>query len=109
MPNLIPEVTEEPEIKYKEWVDKKTGKTKRQTMWYYRLSCLPAGDRAKARSNSTRSMIAAYADKLTRTISTRIRSRLFSHLRFVLLSITPPAGKCPVLLGEKMQEEGKNR
>jgi hypothetical protein len=52
MPNLIPEITEEPEIEYKEWIDKKTGKTKRQTMWYYRLSCLPVGDRAKARSKT---------------------------------------------------------
>ena len=32
---LIPIVTEEPEMEWKEWVDKKTGKLKRQPKWFF--------------------------------------------------------------------------
>lgn len=63
LPNLIPEVKEEPEIEYKEWVDKKTGKTKRQNMWYYELSCLPTKDRAKARSKTYPGVARAMAEQ----------------------------------------------
>lgn len=34
LPPLIPEVTEEPELEYFEWVDK-NGKKKRQPLWYF--------------------------------------------------------------------------
>lgn len=63
LPNLIPEVTEEPEIQYKEWIDKKTGKAKRQNMWYYELSCLPTKDRAKARSKTYPGVARAMAEQ----------------------------------------------
>lgn len=33
--SLVPEVTEQPELEWKEWVDKKTGKKKRQPLWFY--------------------------------------------------------------------------
>ena len=32
---LVPAVTEQPELEWKEWVDKKTGKKKRQPLWFY--------------------------------------------------------------------------
>lgn len=32
---LVPLVTEEPEMEWKEWVDKKTGKLKRQPKWFF--------------------------------------------------------------------------
>ena len=32
---LVPIVTEEPEMEWKEWVDKKTGKLKRQPKWFF--------------------------------------------------------------------------
>ena len=32
---LIPIITEEPEMEWKEWVDKKTGKLKRQPKWFF--------------------------------------------------------------------------
>ena len=35
LPPLIPEVTEQPELEWKEWVDKKTGKKKRQPLWFF--------------------------------------------------------------------------
>lgn len=63
LPNLVPEVTEEPEIQYKEWIDKKTGKAKRQNMWYYELSCLPTKDRAKARSKTYPGVAKAMAEQ----------------------------------------------
>ena len=49
---LIPTVTEKPELEYFEWVDKKTGKKKRQPKWYYEALSLPAAERAKARSKT---------------------------------------------------------
>ena len=32
---LVPIVTEQPELEWKEWVDKKTGKQKRQAKWFF--------------------------------------------------------------------------
>lgn len=32
---LTPEITEQPELAWKEWVDKKTGKKKRQPKWFF--------------------------------------------------------------------------
>lgn len=32
---LVPVVTEQPELEWKEWIDKKTGKKKRQPKWFY--------------------------------------------------------------------------
>ena len=32
---LVPYVTEKPDFQYHTWIDKKTGKIKRQTQWYY--------------------------------------------------------------------------
>lgn len=32
---LVPSVTEQPELEWKEWVDKKTGRKKRQPLWFY--------------------------------------------------------------------------
>lgn len=36
---LITITTEEPEMEWKEWIDKKTGKKKRQNLWYYEALC----------------------------------------------------------------------
>lgn len=36
---LVPYVTEKPDFHYHIWIDKKTGKTKRQTQWYYNTRC----------------------------------------------------------------------
>ena len=35
LPLLIPLVTEEPELEYVEWINKRTGKKNRQPKWYY--------------------------------------------------------------------------
>lgn len=36
---LVPYVTEKPDFQYHTWIDKKTGKIKRQTQWYYDTRC----------------------------------------------------------------------
>lgn len=63
LPELKPEVEEEPEQEWVEWVDKKTGKTKRQNKWYYECSCLPTKDRAKARSKTYPGFAKAMAEQ----------------------------------------------
>ena len=63
LPKLKPEIKTEPKIEWKEWVDKKTGKVKRQNMWYYQLSCLPTKDRAKARSKTYPGVARAMAEQ----------------------------------------------
>ena len=35
LPLLVPKVTEEPEMEWMEWIDKKTGRKKRQNKWCY--------------------------------------------------------------------------
>lgn len=52
LPPLVPEVTEEPEMEYLEWVSKKTGKPKRQAKWYQDALRLPPDERAKVRSKT---------------------------------------------------------
>lgn len=32
---LVPSVTDKPELEWKEWIDKKTGRKKRQPLWFY--------------------------------------------------------------------------
>lgn len=52
VPPLVPEVAEEPEMEYLEWVSKKTGKPKRQAKWYQDALRLSPEERAKVRSKT---------------------------------------------------------
>ena len=52
VPPLVPEITEEPEMEYLEWIDKKTGKPKRQAKWYCDALKLSPEERAKVRSKT---------------------------------------------------------
>lgn len=52
LPLLIPAHTEKPEIPYKEWFDPKSGRIKRQTLWYYNTRCLGPKLRATAASRT---------------------------------------------------------
>lgn len=60
---LKPLVTEEPETEYIEWIDKKTGKTKRQEKWYFDALRLPAAERAKVRSKTFNGVALAMAEQ----------------------------------------------
>ncbi len=63
LPELIPYYTEEPNLEYKEWIDKKTGRKKRQAQWYYDAYCMPASERAKIRSKTFEGIAKAMADQ----------------------------------------------
>lgn len=60
---LIPEVTEQPELEWFEWVDSKTGKTKRQPKWYYEAFKLSSAERAKVRSKTFPGIAKAMAEQ----------------------------------------------
>lgn len=60
---LIPEVTEQPELEWFEWVDGKTGKKKRQPKWFADAWKLPAGERAKVRSKTFPGIAKAMAEQ----------------------------------------------
>lgn len=60
---LKPLHTEKPEIPYKEWFDEKTGRTKRQTLWYYNTRCLCAKERAVAASKTFPGIARAMAEQ----------------------------------------------
>lgn len=63
LPELIPEITEEPEMEYFEWIDKKTGRKKRQGMWYKEAFSLPAKERAIIRSKTFPGIARAMAEQ----------------------------------------------
>lgn len=63
LPNLIPDVTKQPEMEYVEWVGK-DGRKKRQAKWY--LDALKSGtDRAKIRSKTFHGVAVAMATQWT--------------------------------------------
>jgi hypothetical protein len=53
-----------------EWIDKKTGKKKRQNLWYYQTAFLPHknGERAKARSKTFPGIAKAMAEQWTSNV-----------------------------------------
>ena len=48
---------------WKEWTCEKTGKKKRQTLWFYETSCLPQAQRGTARSKTFQGIADAMADQ----------------------------------------------
>ena len=54
LPALVPQVTEQPELEWKEWIDKKTGRKRRQPLWYYEalVNSKTPEERAKIRSKT---------------------------------------------------------
>lgn len=65
LPSLVPEVLEEPELEWKEWVDKRTGRKKRQPMWFYEalLNSKTPEERAKIRSKTFPGVARAMAEQ----------------------------------------------
>lgn len=63
LPLLQPDVTEKPEMEYIYWVDKKTGRQKRQVKWYYDAWKLPDAERRKARSKTFQGIARAMAEQ----------------------------------------------
>ena len=66
LPQLIPLVTEQPELEWFEWVDGKTGKKKRQPKWFADAWHLPPEERAKIRSKTFPGIAKAMAEQWTK-------------------------------------------
>ena len=63
LPELVPTVTEQPELEYKEWVDTRTGRKKRQPKWFFDALSLSPEERAKVRSKTFPGIARAMADQ----------------------------------------------
>lgn len=62
-PPLVPLRTVKPPIPYREWTTP-DGKTKRQTLWYYRTRCLPRKERGAAASKTFPGIARAIAEQI---------------------------------------------
>ena len=62
---LVPLIKEEPEMEYHEWVDKKTGKKKRQNLWMYQAlrNTKTTKDRRRVRSKTFPGIAKAMAEQ----------------------------------------------
>lgn len=60
---LVPQVTEQPPLEWFEWVDKKTGKRKRQPKWFADAWHLSPEERAKVRSKTFPGIAKAMAEQ----------------------------------------------
>ena len=67
LPNLVPEVTEQPEMEYKEWITK-DGVKKRQNKWYFDALSLDPVERAKVRSKTFYGIAHAIATQYGREV-----------------------------------------
>lgn len=63
LPLLIPQIQEQPELEWFEWVDKKTGKKKRQSKWFADAWNLPPEERARVRSKTFPGIARAMAEQ----------------------------------------------
>lgn len=63
LPLLVPSVIEQPQMEYKEWINKKTGKKGRQSLWYYEAFKLPPEERARVRSKTFDGIAKAMAEQ----------------------------------------------
>ena len=60
---LEPIITDRPELEWFEWIDRKTGKKKRQNKWYAEAWKLPAEERARVRSKTFPGIAKAMAEQ----------------------------------------------
>lgn len=62
---LVPKVTEQPELEWFEWIDSKTGKKKRQPLWFYDAlrNSKTSEERAKIRSKTFPDIAQAMAEQ----------------------------------------------
>ena len=63
LPELVPLHNEKPEIAFFEWYCEKSGRVKRQSLWYYKTRCLPPHERAKAASKTFPGIAKAIAEQ----------------------------------------------
>lgn len=63
LPELVPSATERPELEWKEWVDTRTGRKKRQPKWFFDAFSLSPEERAKVRSKTFQGIARAMAEQ----------------------------------------------
>lgn len=63
LPLLKPEIVEQPELEWFEWIDSKTGKKKRQPKWFADAWSLPPKERARVRSKTFPGIARAMAEQ----------------------------------------------
>ena len=65
LPNLVPEVTKEPEMEWVYWTDKRTGRQKRQNKWYYDalINSKTPEERGRIRSKTFPGIARAFAEQ----------------------------------------------
>jgi hypothetical protein len=65
---LVPMVDEQPELEWKEWIDKKTGKKKRQPLWFFESlsQAKTTEERSKMRSKTFPGIAKAMAEQWTK-------------------------------------------
>lgn len=68
---LVPLVTEEPEMEWKEWIDKKTGKKKRQSKWFFDalVNSKTSEERSRIRSKTFPGIAKAMAEQWTENLN----------------------------------------
>lgn len=65
LPDLVPQCTTPPEMEWKEWIDKNTGRKKRQNKWYYDAlcKCRTSDERSRLRSKTFPGIAKAIAEQ----------------------------------------------
>lgn len=63
LPPLTPEVTEQPPLDWYEWIDKRSGKKKRQPLWYYEAAKKAPIERQRLRSKTFPGIARAMAEQ----------------------------------------------
>lgn len=66
LPKLEAEIHEKPEMEYKTWVDKKSGKTKRQPKWFFDALNKDGAERSRIRSKTFPGIARAMAEQWSR-------------------------------------------
>ena len=63
LPKLKPEITEKPDMEYHYWVDKRTGRLKRENQWIYEARYMDPGERETFRSKTFPGIARAMAEQ----------------------------------------------
>ena len=69
---LVPQTMEQPELEWFEWVDKKTGKKKRQPKWFADTIRLPPEERSRCRSKTFPGIAKAMAEQWSQTTESKL-------------------------------------
>lgn len=69
LPNLVPDITEEPEMEYYTWISKKDGKIKRMQKWMYDIRTKPHNQRSELASKTFEGIAKAMANQWSKILT----------------------------------------